>query len=78
VVRLVCEAGRPIAQVARDLGITRKTIYRWRAVLNAGGVPSPQPVAPDELARLQQENQRLRLERDCFRQAVALFAREAL
>jgi len=76
VVRLVCEVGRPIAQVARDLGITRKAIYHWRAVLKAVDVESPQLVAHDELARLQQENQRLRLERDCFRRAAALFARE--
>ncbi|MGD9729642.1 MAG: transposase [Nitrospiraceae bacterium] len=33
-VRLVREAGRPIAQVARDLGIAERMLYRWRAAQN--------------------------------------------
>lgn len=30
-VRLVQEAGHPVAQVERDLGITDRLLYRWRA-----------------------------------------------
>lgn len=29
-VRLVREAGKPIAQVARELGINPNLLYRWR------------------------------------------------
>ena len=30
-VRLVRESARPVAQVARDLGIPENRLYRWRA-----------------------------------------------
>jgi transposase len=76
-VRLVREAGRPIAQVARDLGIAESMLYRWRAAQQAAESRGPQPVARDELARLQRENQRLRQERDFLRRAAAFFARES-
>ncbi|MEO6542447.1 MAG: transposase, partial [Nitrospiraceae bacterium] len=35
-VRLTRESGRPVAQVARELGISDKGLYRWRS--------EPQPV----------------------------------
>lgn len=76
-VRLVREAGRPIAQVARDLGIAESMLYRWRAAQPAAEAQRLQPGARDELARLQRENQRLRQERDFLRRAAAFFARES-
>lgn len=76
-VRLVREAGRPIAQVARDLGLAESMIYRWRAAHHAAEVRGSWPVAHDELAALKRENQRLRQERDFLRRAAAFFARES-
>ena len=76
-VRLVREAGRPIAQIARDLGIAESMIYRWRATQPAVEGCGSQPVARDELAALKREHQRLRQERDFLRRAAAFFARES-
>ena len=60
-VRLVLETGKPIAQVARDLGINEGTLGNWvakeRAVRGEGlGVLSEDERA--ELARLRREFQR--------------------
>lgn len=76
-VRLVRETGRPIAHVARDLGIAESMIYRWRAAQQAAEARGSQPVERDELAALKRENQRLRQERDFLRRAAAFFARES-
>jgi transposase len=80
-VRLVREAGRPVAQVARDLGIAESMIYRWRAaqqVTEARGLePGSGLTDRDELVALKRENQRLRQERDFLRRAAAFFARES-
>ena len=52
-VQLTRESGRPVAQVARELGISDNVLYRWRT--------EQQQV---ELTRLRRENETLRKERD--------------
>ena len=66
-VRLVRETGRPIAQVARDLGIHDGTLANWvnadkRRRGEADGALSEDERA--ELARLRRENAELAMERD--------------
>ena len=69
-VRLVRETGRPIAQVARDLGINEGTLGNW---VNAdrrqrgdgnGALGEDERV---ELARLRRENAELAMERDVLK-----------
>ena len=65
-VRLVRETGKPIAQVARDLGINEGTLGNW---VNAdkrrrGGNGALGEDERAELARLRKENAELAMERD--------------
>src|SRR5690348_2535191 len=66
-VRLVRETGKPIAQVARDLGINEGTLGNWvnadkRRRGEGDGALSEDERA--ELARLRKENAELAMERD--------------
>jgi transposase len=68
-VRIVRETGKPIAQVARELGINEGTLGNW---LNRDRVKhgAGEPLIDDERARLGQverENAELRMERDVLR-----------
>ncbi|MEQ1793990.1 MAG: transposase [Nitrospira sp.] len=80
-VRLTRESGRPVAQVARELGISDHVLYRWRSeqqqVDSQGGTRQSVRAAQDELARLKRENETLRKERDFSKRAAAFFARES-
>ena len=80
-VRLTRESNRPVAQVARELGISENVLYRWmteqRHVESRGSTRQSVRPEQDELTRLKRENETLRKERDCLRRAAAFFARES-
>ncbi len=80
-VRLIRESGRPVAQVARELGIGDNLLYRWRGeqrqVEAQGQTRQSMRVGQDELARLKRENETLKKERDFLKRAAAFFARES-
>jgi transposase len=75
-VRLVRETGKPIAQVARDLGINSGTLGNWvnadkrRRGEGNGGLGEDERA---ELARLRKENAELAMERDVLKRSVALW-----
>ena len=80
-VRLTQESGRPVAQVARELGISDTVLYRWRSeqqqVESQGRTRQAVRAEQDELARLRRENETLKKERDFLKRAAAFFARES-
>ena len=80
-VRLVEETGKPIAQVARDLGIHEGTLGNWvnrerRARDRGDGALSEDERA--ELMRLRREVAELRMQRDVLKRSVALWVNEAM
>jgi transposase len=80
-VRLVAETGKPIAQVARDLGINEGTLGNWcakaRQERDGKNAPLSEPERA-ELARLRKENTELRMQRDVLKRSVALWVDEAM
>jgi transposase len=80
-VRLVRETGKPIAQVARDLGINEGTPGNW---VNAGkrhrgeGNGALDEDERGELTRLRKENAELAMERDVLKRSVALWVKDAM
>jgi transposase-like protein len=79
-VELVASSGRPMAEIARDLGINEGTLGSWVSRAKDSGKLKDKPLAIDERARLKEleaENRRLRMERDFLKKAAAWFARES-
>ena len=75
-VRIVRETGRPIAQVARELGINEGTLGNWCARerrRQAGGGAAVSESERVELERLRKENVELRMQRDVLKRSVALW-----
>jgi transposase len=86
-VALLQSSGRPLMQIAHELGIQPSMLRNWR---NAVGVPAGASRRPDtqaappqaggpgdqsaEIARLRREVERLRMERDILKKTVAIFS----
>ena len=75
--------GKPVVEVARDLGISPERIYKWRrdeklrigavAFASAGG----KALTPEEeLRALRQEFETTKRERDILKKALAIFSKE--
>ena len=79
-VRLIIEEGRPISDVARELGIGENLLHRWKKKSEEGKIdpfPGKGRLSPEdeELRQLRRENKRLRMERDLLKKA-AIFSEE--
>ena len=80
-VRIVQETGKPIAQVARDLGVNEGTLGNWVAKARRerdGGGNALSEDERAELVRLRRENTELRMQRDVLKRSVALWVGEAM
>lgn len=77
-VRQVTEGGRPIGQVAAELGVRPEQVRTWKKqLLEAGTVSRPVVVetAEEELRRVKRELDVIRQERDFLKKAAAFFAK---
>lgn len=83
-VRLVIEEKKPVAEVARHLGIRSDMLRAWRRQLEGRAGLSPEEAFPghghaatpdEEVRRLRREVERLRQERDFLKKAAAYFAK---
>jgi transposase-like protein len=77
-VELAREGSRPIAQLARELGIAESGLRRWlaQADIDEGRREGLTTAEREELARLRRENRVLRMERELLSRAAAFFASE--
>ncbi|MBH1939109.1 transposase [Streptomyces sp. AV19] len=86
-VRIVAETGRPLAEVARDLGINETTLASWvsrarRAGADGVAAGRPRSGEREELERLRRENAQLRrdnkelvMERDVLKRCMVLWVK---
>jgi transposase len=75
--RLIAETDEPIKTIARDLGVSSKTLHEWKSAAR----PEPrEPFTEDErgeLQRLRREIIKVRMERDILKKATAFFAKQS-
>ncbi len=81
--KFVESSGKPIAEVARSLGIAEGTLWNWVRAARDASERAADPDAlteseRDELRRLRKENIELRTDTEILRRAAAYFARETM
>jgi transposase len=77
-VELVRGTGRPIAAVARELGIYDSTLGNWvrQDRIDRGEAEGLTTEERARLVELERENARLRMERDLLKRTVAFWVKE--
>lgn len=76
-VALVLSSNKPIAEVARDLGIGESTLGNWVTKARQNGTAEEPPLDVNERAELKRLREELRvakMERDFLKKAAAFFA----
>jgi transposase-like protein len=77
-VELVRTSGRPIAQVARELGVYDSTLGNWvrQDAIDRGEREGLTSEERERLRQLEAENARLRMERELLKRTVAFWVSE--
>lgn len=78
-VKMVIGGNRPIARVARELGINPGTLGNWVAQYRKAHPVEEEPLSVSERARLRElerENQELKMRNEFLGKAAAFFAQE--
>lgn len=81
--RLLESSGRPASEIARELGIRRNQLYKWKEQMSQKGKVAsakrgrPKKEEQSEVASLRQELKRLKEENEILKKAAAYFARES-
>jgi transposase len=77
-IELVRLSGKPLVQVARDLGVSDMTLRDWikQAEVDKGKREGLTSDEREELRRLRRENRTLMMAREILTKAAAFFARE--
>jgi transposase-like protein len=80
-VRMMANSDKAPADIARELGIHRNQLYKWKEQLGNGGSrmdagAKAREDGTDEITRLRRELERVKEERDIFKKAAAYFAKD--
>ena len=77
-VKQLTEGGHSVADVARRLGVTTKSLYDWKEKYGESSTAYPEKKAEqDEVRRLKAELKRVTQERDILKEAAVCFAGES-
>jgi transposase len=85
-IRLAEQAGKPLSQVARELGIRPSMLRSWKRLSETRAGLTPGDVFPgngklssqeEEIRRLRRELEQVKQERDFLKKATVYFAKES-
>lgn len=77
-VQLIESSGKPVAQIARELGINANVLYRWRRQFGQGTSSNGHSMVEleAEVQHLRRENAILRQEREVLKKAISIVGQQ--
>jgi transposase-like protein len=80
-IELAREGSKPVARIAKDLGISESCLRNWMAQAETdenGSALKPTSAEKKEIAELRRKNRQLEQENEILKRAAAYFARESV
>lgn len=75
IVKLI-ENGKPISEIEREYGISRKNIYNWKYKYEKITTSTGEITNNDEIMKLKKKLQELEMENEILKKAVAIFTKK--
>ena len=80
--QLVKSSGKPMSQIARELGVSDTALYHWCKQMSEQGEQAfpgsgHQTAEQEEIRRLKRELEVTRQERDILKKVVSIYSRDA-
>ena len=70
-------AGKPIAELAKEYGLAKQTIYRWkRLYIQLTDSNAEQSISLKDYKKLQKKIRQLEIENEILKKATAIFSRK--
>ena len=80
-VRIVNQSGKPVSQVAKEMGLTESALRKWvkQAQIDRQSTPQGQLTSAErkEFNELRRELKRVQMERDFLKKVATFFAKES-
>ncbi len=80
-VRIVTQSGRPVSQIAQEMGLTASALRQWvkQSQIDHQSDPAGQLTSAErkELIALRRDLKRVQMERDFLKKAATFFAKES-
>ena len=67
-------SGQSVTDLHREYGVTKVTIYDW--IKKHSNISEEVEITPAELKKIQKENERLKMEVEILKKAMAIFAKK--
>lgn len=74
--RLMESSGKPAADLARELGVRRNQLYKWKEQLDRRGTQAFRRSEISDEVGLKRDLEKVKEERDIVKKAAAYFAKE--
>ena len=76
-VALFRSSGKGLTAVAKELGVRPQVLRGWERLVDQEAKKGPGLAEQEEVRQLRRENDRLRMEMEILKKAMAFFARES-
>lgn len=77
-IRLLESSGKSVPELAREMGVNEKSLYRWRSqfgTFDGSSIAATQVALEAEIKRLRRELKTVEQERDILKKAISIFSR---
>ena len=76
-VKLILKSGKSVRSISSEIGVNEQTLHKWKKAYLGKGENKLEIASSEEIGKLRKELERVTMERDILKKALAFFSRES-